>query len=182
MRSYFIYMHSYAIRMSVVCTRMSSVCHSYVPACHPYVTRMYSYVIRMSLVCTRMSYVCHPYVLVCHPYVPCMSSVCHSYVLVCHPYVTRMWFYHEPYLTTKTLNFKSLVQNMFLQKETSHCRNISVKFLAISFTRKMSESSDSMHSSMFMLENVWYCNFALSIPNSEEIVNFVPVVGPKGPN
>ena len=33
-------------------------------------------------------------------------------------------------------------------------RHLTVIFLAASFTRKMPESSDSMHSSVFMLENI----------------------------
>ena len=32
-----------------------------------------------------------------------------------------------------------------------------------------------MHFSLFMLENTWYHNFTWSWPNSQEIVNFVPI-------
>ena len=54
-------------------------------------------------------------------------------------------------------------------------------FLATTFTRKMPKSSDSMHSSYFMLENIWHHHFTWSGPNSQEIVNLVPVVGSRGP-
>ena len=53
-------------------------------------------------------------------------------------------------------------------------------FLVTSFTRKMPESSDSMYSSIFMLENIWYHHFTWSGPNSQEIVNFIPNMGPGG--
>ena len=45
----------------------------------------------------------------------------------------------------------------------------------------MPKSSDSMYSSYFMLENIWHHHFTWSGPNSQEIVNFVPIVGPQGP-
>ena len=48
-------------------------------------------------------------------------------------------------------------------------------FLVNSFTRKMPESSDSMYSSIFMLENIWYHHFTWSAQNSQEIVNYVPI-------
>ena len=54
-------------------------------------------------------------------------------------------------------------------------------FLATTFTRKMLESSDSMYSSFFMLENIWRHHFTWSGPNSQEIVNFVPIVGLRRP-
>ena len=53
-------------------------------------------------------------------------------------------------------------------------------FLATTFTRKMSSSSDSMHSSYFMLENIWHHHFTWNGPNSQETVNFVAIVGPWG--
>ena len=53
-------------------------------------------------------------------------------------------------------------------------------FLVTSFTRKMPESSDSMYSSIFMLENIWYHHFNRGGPNSQEIVNFIPNMGPGG--
>ena len=40
------------------------------------------------------------------------------------------------------------------------------------FTQRMSESSDSMYSSILMLENIWCHHFTYSEPNSQEIVNF----------
>ena len=40
------------------------------------------------------------------------------------------------------------------------------------FCSKMSESSDSMYSSILMLENIWCYHFTYSEPNSQEIVNF----------
>ena len=43
-----------------------------------------------------------------------------------------------------------------------------------SFTQAVPESSDSMFSSIFMLENIWYNNFIQSGPNSQEIMDFVP--------
>ena len=71
---------------------------------------------------------------------------------------------------------------MFLQKETSHCRECSVIFSAVSFTQKMPESSDSLYSSIFKLENIWYSTFTLFRPNSPEIMNFVSIMGPGDPN
>ena len=32
-----------------------------------------------------------------------------------------------------------------------------------------------------MLENIWHHHFARNGPNSQEIVNFIPVVSPQGP-
>ena len=60
-------------------------------------------------------------------------------------------------------------------------RDPSSIFLATTFTRKMPRSSDSMYSFYFMLENIWHHHFTWSGPNSQEIVNFVPIVGPRGP-
>ena len=54
-------------------------------------------------------------------------------------------------------------------------------FLVTSFTSKMPESSDSMYSSIFMLENIWYHYFNRSGPNSQEIVTFILNMGPGGP-
>ena len=51
-------------------------------------------------------------------------------------------------------------------------------FLVTSFTGKMPESSYSMYSSIFMLENIYH--FTRSGPNSQEIVNFIPNMGPGG--
>ena len=48
-------------------------------------------------------------------------------------------------------------------------------FLATNFSRKMPESSDSMYSSIFMLENIWYHHFTWSAQNSQEIVNYAPI-------
>ena len=93
-------------------------------------------------------------------------------------------------LTRKTQRCNSLVQSicMFLQKEKSHYRNSSTQFnssstmlLATSFTRKMPESSDSMYSSIFTVENIWYHHFTWSGTNSQEIVNFLPIMTPRGP-
>ena len=44
----------------------------------------------------------------------------------------------------------------------------------------MPGSSDSLYSSYFMSENIWH-HFTWSGPNSQEIVNFIPTVGPWGP-
>ena len=38
-----------------------------------------------------------------------------------------------------------------------------------------------MYSSYFMLENIGHHHFTLSGPNSQEILNFVPIVGLRGP-
>ena len=56
----------------------------------------------------------------------------------------------------KTLKCNSPVQNicMFLQKVTSYCRDSSITFLATSFVRKITGSSDSMYPPIFMLENI----------------------------
>ena len=53
-------------------------------------------------------------------------------------------------------------------------------FLATSFIQKMQKSSDSMYSSIFMLENICYHNFTQIGPNFKEIVNFVAIIGPLG--
>ena len=54
--------------------------------------------------------------------------------------------------------------------------------LATSFTQKMPESSDSMYSSILMLENIWPHHFTWSGPNSHVIVNlFQFSLGPRGP-
>ena len=52
--------------------------------------------------------------------------------------------------------------------------------LASTFTRKMPKNSDSMHSSYFMLENIWHHHFTWSGPKSQKIVNLVPIVGSRG--
>ena len=44
----------------------------------------------------------------------------------------------------------------------------------------MPESSDSMYSFIFMLQNIWYHHFTRSRPNSQETVNFIPNMGPRG--
>ena len=49
----------------------------------------------------------------------------------------------------------------------------STTFLVTSSTRKMPECSDSMNSSIFMPENIWYHHFTWSGLNSQEILNFV---------
>ena len=46
---------------------------------------------------------------------------------------------------------------------------------------KIPESSDYMYSSFFMLENIRHHHFTWSGPNLLEIMNFVPIVGPRGP-
>ena len=94
-------------------------------------------------------------------------------------------------LNWKTLKCNSLVQKiyLFLQSETSHCKNSlalglrdpSSIFLATTFTRKMSRSSDFMYFPYIILENIWYHHFTWSGSNSQEIVNFVPLMGPWGP-
>ena len=43
----------------------------------------------------------------------------------------------------------------------------------------MTSLLDSMYSYIFMLENIWY-HFTRSGPNSQEIVNFIPNMGPGG--
>ena len=43
--------------------------------------------------------------------------------------------------------------------------------MVTTFTQQMPESSDSMYSSILMLENIWYLHFTYSGPNSQEIVN-----------
>ena len=60
-------------------------------------------------------------------------------------------------------------------------RDPSTIFLVTTFTQKMSESSDSMYSSILILENIWYHHFTYSGPNSQEIVNFYQFcLGPPG--
>ena len=96
-------------------------------------------------------------------------------------------------LTRKTLWCNSLVRKIciFLQKETSHCKSSSALgprepkypstiFLATNFTQKMPKSSDSMYSSIFMLENICYHNFTWTGPNFHEIANFISIIGPRG--
>ena len=68
--------------------------------------------------------------------------------------------------------------------KTAWCRapsDPSSIFLAMTFTGIMPGSSDFMYSSYFMLENIWHHHFTWSGPNSQEIVDFVPIVGPRGP-
>ena len=79
----------------------------------------------------------------------------------------------------KTLKSNSLVQNicMFLQQVTSYCKDSSITFLATSFIRKITGSSDSMYPSIFMLENILCCNFTLCRPNSQGNVSFTSIVG-----
>lgn len=73
---------------------------------------------------------------------------------------------------------------MFSQKKTSHCKNSvgvpSTIFLVTRLSKKILESSDSRYSSIFRLKNIWYHNFFWKGPNPEEILNFVPVMGPQG--
>ena len=73
---------------------------------------------------------------------------------------------------------------MFSQKKASHCKNSvgvpSTIFLVTRFSKKILESSDSRYSSIFRLKNIWYHNFFWKGPNPEEILNFVPVMGPQG--
>ena len=54
-------------------------------------------------------------------------------------------------------------------------------FLVTSFTWKMPGSSDSMYSSFFILENIWHHRFTWSGLNSQDILNFVPIVSSRGP-
>ena len=91
-------------------------------------------------------------------------------------------------LTRKILKCNNLVVYFF--KKRHHIaktgwrwipRDPSSIFLATTFTRKMSGSSHSMYSSYFMLENTGHHPFTWSGPNSQEIVNFVPILGPRGP-
>ena len=49
------------------------------------------------------------------------------------------------------------------------------------FFQKMPENSNSMNSYFFMLGNIWYHHFTWSGPSSHQVVNFVPIVGPWGP-
>ena len=67
------------------------------------------------------------------------------------------------YLPRKTRNFNSLVQNIsrFLQNETLHCRETSAL-------------------GPWKL-NIWFHNFTWSGSNSQKIVNFIPIMGSKGP-
>ena len=54
-------------------------------------------------------------------------------------------------------------------------------FLVTTFTWKMPESSDSMYSYFFMLENMWYHYFTWSALNSQDNVNFVAIGSSWGP-
>ena len=45
----------------------------------------------------------------------------------------------------------------------------------------MPESSDSVHSSIFLLENICFHNFTQTVPNSLDIVSFVSIMDPRGP-
>ena len=70
---------------------------------------------------------------------------------------------------------------MFLyQKEASHCRDSPVIVLTTSFTRKMPESSDSLCFSIFMVKEHMILQFYLMLTEFE-IVNFVVIMGPRGP-
>ena len=61
----------------------------------------------------------------------------------------------------------------FLNENLSSCN-----FLVTIFTRKMPESSDSLYFFFFMLENIWYHLFTLRGLNSQDIVNFAPIMSP----
>ena len=74
-------------------------------------------------------------------------------------------------LTRGTLKYNNLILKicMFPQKKTSNYkksfpRDPSSMFLATTFTRKMSESSDCMYSLFCMLENIWHYHFTWSEP------------------
>ena len=71
----------------------------------------------------------------------------------------------------------------YVAKKSWHwiTRDPSTIILATTFTRKMPKRSDSMYSSFFMLENIWYHHFGWSGPNPQKVVNFVPIVCPRGP-
>ena len=92
-------------------------------------------------------------------------------------------------LTRKTLKCNSLVQKLclFLQKETSHWRNNLAlgpqkpKQYIFGDQFYLPKSSDSMYSSYFKLENMWNHLYTWSGLNSQEIINFVPIVGLQGP-
>ena len=89
------------------------------------------------------------------------------------------------------LNSTSLVYNlcMFLQKEASHYRDMmelgsqgSKYYIFVNLIDlKMQESSDFIHSFIFMLENIWHHYFAWGGLRSYEIVSFFPIMGPLEP-
>ena len=78
---------------------------------------------------------------------------------------------------------------MFLQKESSHCRNSLIfgpqglkdYIFGNHFYSKMPESVDSLYSS-FLYQKTHHIIILLEAgPNSQEIVNFIPIVGPREP-
>ena len=74
------------------------------------------------------------------------------------------------------VNFLSLIWIKCVPRDQSNI------FLATIFTKKMPESSGSMHSSILVLENICYYHFTWSGPNSQEIVDlFQFSSGPRGP-
>ena len=87
-------------------------------------------------------------------------------------------------LTRKTLKSNSREG----EREKSHCRDSSAwgckrlkhYIMATSLTQNMLQSLDSMQSSIFMLERIWYHNFTWSGLNSQKIAIFVPIMGPRG--
>ena len=78
---------------------------------------------------------------------------------------------------------------MFLQKETSHYKNSLALdpqgpkqyIFSDQFYSKNAKKLRFHYSFDFMLENMWHHHFTRSEPNSQEIVNFVLIVGPRGP-
>ena len=94
-------------------------------------------------------------------------------------------------LTRKAFKCNSSVQKIcfFLQKETSHCKyslalgpqEPKQYIFGDHFYSKNVKKLRFNYSSYFMLENIWHHHFTSSGPNSQEIVNFVPIVGPQRP-
>ena len=94
-------------------------------------------------------------------------------------------------LTRKTLECNSLVQKMclFLRKETLHCKsNLALGsrgpkqyIFGDHFYLKNAKNLRFPDYFYFMLENIWHHHFTWSVTNSQEIVNFVSIVGPRGP-
>ena len=71
------------------------------------------------------------------------------------------------------LHFLSLFHKLHLTLICIKCVpvDLSTIFLASIFTQEKQEYSDSMYSSILMLENIWYYHFTWRELNSQEIVN-----------
>ena len=85
-------------------------------------------------------------------------------------------------LTRKKLNYNSLVQKicLFPLKETSHCKNsLALGAQAVYFWRPLLLEK-CQETQIPCIPSIWHHHFTWNRPNSQQIMNFVPIVGPQG--